>query len=263
MGSLVSVLTLESKLKHMVVIALFIFIYLIFRMNICSWGDGKGHCFGDWGGPLIFEENGRYTLIGVTSWGIRCNKDFPDVYSRVSARLAWILANTQGTQDTSCATTTTTDNPQASTTAITAMTTASSTTTTDITIASTEEMTTGSTTTGATTTSNTGTTLNTTTTSLTSGSQNLRCRNSRNLGKEMQIVLNNIYFKLNIFSDLQCPARDTMCIATDNTNLIKSVTTMDDVECGCKYKTSSYKKYFYTNYIFQCYATNTFSALSQ
>ena len=51
-----------------------------------------------------------------------------------------------------------------------------------------------------------------------------------------------------------------MCIATDGTNLIKSVTTMDDVECGCKYKTAEYKEYFYINDIFQCYATNTFSA---
>ena len=156
-------------------------------MHICAWDDGKGLCYGDQGGPLIVEENGHFTLVGISSWFVECDKLFPDVYSRVTARLDWILANTQGSQDTSCATTTT-----ASSTTTTAMTTASSTATTAMTVTSTAAITTASTTTVATTTTISTIPIIPSTTS-TSSSQNLRCRNSRTLGKEMQIVLNYIF----------------------------------------------------------------------
>ena len=158
-------------------------------MHICAWDDGKGLCYGDQGGPLIVEDNGHFTLVGISSWVVECDKLFPDVYSRVTARLDWIRANTQGSQDTSCATTTT-----ASSTTTTAMTTASSTTATamTVTLTSTAAINTASTTTAVTTTTISIIPIIPSTTS-TSSSQNLRCRNSRTLGKEMQIVLNYIF----------------------------------------------------------------------
>ena len=165
-----------------------------FSTDVCAGDDGKGICrVGDYGGSLIVQEDGHYAVVGVISWGVRCAEPgFPGIYARVTARLDWILANTEGTQDTSCATTTTVANTSAINNIITI-------------------------------------TQNTT-----SGSQNLGCGNLRNLGKEMLFVLNNTFFSCSSISDLQCPARDIMCIATDRTNLVKNVTTMSDVECGCK-----------------------------
>ena len=92
-----------------------------FSTDICAGDDGKGICrWGDYGGSLIVQENGHYAVVGVISWGYRCAEPgFPGIYARVTARLDWILANTQGTQDTSCATSTTEDNTSAINTIIT------------------------------------------------------------------------------------------------------------------------------------------------
>ena len=50
-------------------------------------------CQGDSGGPMSARIGGKNTLIGITSWGIRCADGFPGVYARVASYFDWIDRN--------------------------------------------------------------------------------------------------------------------------------------------------------------------------
>ena len=53
-----------------------------------------GACYGDSGGPLIANQNGRPILVGVVSWGSffgkSCEPDAPTVFSRMSYYSNWV-----------------------------------------------------------------------------------------------------------------------------------------------------------------------------
>jgi len=65
---------------------------------ICASNPGKDSCQNDSGGPLITDEGGYYSQIGVVSWGDGCaHPDYPGVYARVTSAERFIQDNMSGT----------------------------------------------------------------------------------------------------------------------------------------------------------------------
>ncbi|XP_033356794.1 proclotting enzyme-like [Bombus vosnesenskii] len=60
---------------------------------LCAGRAAKDSCSGDSGGPLMVND-GRWTQVGIVSWGIGCGKgQYPGVYTRVTHFLPWIQKN--------------------------------------------------------------------------------------------------------------------------------------------------------------------------
>jgi trypsin len=51
---------------------------------ISAGGNGADTCQGDSGGPLFTQVSGKYTQIGITSWGKGCAAGKPGVYAEVN-----------------------------------------------------------------------------------------------------------------------------------------------------------------------------------
>ncbi|XP_020810529.1 transmembrane protease serine 9 [Drosophila serrata] len=66
----------------------------IIESMICAGQAAKDSCSGDSGGPMIINDGGRYTQVGIVSWGIGCGKgQYPGVYTRVTSLLPWVYKN--------------------------------------------------------------------------------------------------------------------------------------------------------------------------
>lgn len=68
--------------------------------QLCFRTPGKGGCFGDSGGPVMWldPETNRYTLVGLVSFGSpKCDTKIPTVNTDVSAFITWIRSISHGT----------------------------------------------------------------------------------------------------------------------------------------------------------------------
>ena len=63
--------------------------------EICAGGEvGKDACTGDGGSPLVCQaQSGRWTVVGLVSWGIGCASDLPGVYVDIYQFRDWINSN--------------------------------------------------------------------------------------------------------------------------------------------------------------------------
>ncbi|KAH0819932.1 hypothetical protein GEV33_002859 [Tenebrio molitor] len=60
---------------------------------VCAGHESGKHdaCLGDSGGPLIVLENGRWTLVGITSAGFGCGEPHqPGIYHKIPVTADWI-----------------------------------------------------------------------------------------------------------------------------------------------------------------------------
>jgi len=65
---------------------------------ICANGNNNGGttdaCQGDSGGPMVYEDGGKWFLIGATSWGRGCaSPSYPGVWARTAYHQEWITQN--------------------------------------------------------------------------------------------------------------------------------------------------------------------------
>nr|QHB21596.1 venom S1 protease with CUB domain 5 [Platymeris rhadamanthus] len=60
--------------------------------HLCTFAKQKTTCKGDSGGPAMWldPETNRYTLVGLTSFGLNCSPNIPSVKTEVAAFLDWI-----------------------------------------------------------------------------------------------------------------------------------------------------------------------------
>ena len=69
--------------------------FVLSNSEVCAGGEeGKDACTGDGGSPLVCQSaSGRWTVVGLVTWGVGCASDVPGVYAKVSYFRNWINSN--------------------------------------------------------------------------------------------------------------------------------------------------------------------------
>lgn len=69
--------------------------FTLSNSEVCAGGEeGKDACTGDGGSPLVCQgTSGRWTVVGLVTWGVGCASDVPGVYAKVSHFKDWINRN--------------------------------------------------------------------------------------------------------------------------------------------------------------------------
>jgi len=69
--------------------------FTLHNSEVCAGGElGKDACTGDGGSPLVCQaQSGRYTVVGLVTWGVGCASDVPGVYAKISYFRDWINQN--------------------------------------------------------------------------------------------------------------------------------------------------------------------------
>uniref|UniRef100_A0A0A9X9B2 Prostasin n=1 Tax=Lygus hesperus TaxID=30085 RepID=A0A0A9X9B2_LYGHE len=64
---------------------------------LCLYGNNTDSCRGDSGGPVMSQQfNNFYTVAGIVSWGIGCNRpNTPSAYTNVRQFFKWIMKHTR------------------------------------------------------------------------------------------------------------------------------------------------------------------------
>ena len=72
-------------------------------LQLCAGGVGTSPCQGDSGGPLFCNDNGKWVLQGITSFGNEhCVPSKPCVFTRVNAFIEWIALTMGGKTTCMC-----------------------------------------------------------------------------------------------------------------------------------------------------------------
>ncbi|XP_050721592.1 proclotting enzyme-like [Eriocheir sinensis] len=65
--------------------------FTLLASQLCASNPGKDTCSGDSGGPLQIKVDGRWVVVGITSYGYKCAVDgVPGIYTRVTKFLPWL-----------------------------------------------------------------------------------------------------------------------------------------------------------------------------
>jgi secreted trypsin-like serine protease len=58
---------------------------------LCAGNVNRDICQGDTSGPLVIQNDGKWEIVGVTSWGEQCGKSgYPQVYTKLLHYVDWI-----------------------------------------------------------------------------------------------------------------------------------------------------------------------------